>query len=69
MMISDEEYLKFIENGQKYALKILGEYFENDDEVVEDGDRDYILGKIVPTSTRVPYTIYESRLGLYKRKD
>lgn len=31
MMISDEEYLKFIENGQKHALEILEEYFKNDD--------------------------------------
>ena len=30
MIISDEEYLKFIENGQKYALEILREYFKND---------------------------------------
>ncbi len=31
MIISDEEYLEFIKNGQKYALEILREYFENDD--------------------------------------
>lgn len=36
MIISDEEYLKFIENGQKYALEILGEYFKNDDGEVQD---------------------------------
>lgn len=36
MIISDEEYLKFIKNGQKYALEILGEYFKNDDEEVEE---------------------------------
>lgn len=36
MIISDEEYLKFIKNGQKYALEILREYFENDDEEVQD---------------------------------
>nr|DAQ97471.1 MAG TPA: NEMP family [Caudoviricetes sp.] len=36
MIISDEEYLKFIENGQKYALEILREYFKNDDEEVRD---------------------------------
>lgn len=31
MIISDEEYLKFIENGQKHALEILRKYFKNDD--------------------------------------
>lgn len=36
MIISDEEYLEFIKNGQKYALEILREYFENDDEEVEE---------------------------------
>ena len=36
MIISDEEYLKFIKNGQKYALGILREYFENDDGEVQD---------------------------------
>lgn len=35
MIISDEEYKKFIEDGQKYALEILGEDFQNDDEEVE----------------------------------
>lgn len=30
MIMSDEEYLKFIEDGQKYALEILREYFKND---------------------------------------
>ena len=36
MIISDEEYIKFIKDGQKFALEILGEYFENDDgEVAE----------------------------------
>lgn len=35
MIISDEEYKKFIEDGLKYALEILGEYFQNDDEEVE----------------------------------
>ena len=38
MIISDEEYLKFIENGQKYALGILREYFKNDDEEKNDDD-------------------------------
>lgn len=36
MIISDEEYLKFIENGQKHALEILGEYFKNNDDEVEE---------------------------------
>lgn len=36
MIISDEEYLEFIKNGQKYALEILGEYFKNDDEEGQD---------------------------------
>lgn len=36
MIISDEEYLEFIKNCQKYALEILREYFENDDEEVEE---------------------------------
>lgn len=36
MILSDEEYLKFIENGQKHALEILGEYFKNDDDEVQD---------------------------------
>lgn len=35
MIISDEEYKKFIEDGQKYALEILGEYYKNDAEEVE----------------------------------
>lgn len=30
MIISDEEYKKFIEDGQKFALEILGEYYKND---------------------------------------
>lgn len=36
MILSDEEYLKFIENGQKHALEILKEYFRDDDEEVEE---------------------------------
>lgn len=36
MIMSDEEYLKFIENGQKYALEILREYFKNDDDDDEE---------------------------------
>lgn len=39
MIISDEEYLKFIKKGQKYALEILGEYFKNDDEEVQDDSK------------------------------
>lgn len=31
MILSDEEYIKFIKDGQKFALEILREYFENDD--------------------------------------
>lgn len=30
MIISDEEYLEFIKNGQKYALEKLKDYFQND---------------------------------------
>ena len=36
MIISDEKYLEFIKNGQKYALEILREYFENDDEEMKE---------------------------------
>lgn len=36
MIISDEEWLKFRKDGQKYALEILGEDFENDDDEVEE---------------------------------
>lgn len=36
MIISDEEYKKFIKDGQKFALEILGEDFENDDDEVEE---------------------------------
>lgn len=35
MIISDEEWLKFIKDGQKNALEILGEDFKNDDGEVE----------------------------------
>lgn len=34
MIISDEEWIKFIKDGQKFALEILGEDFTNDDEEV-----------------------------------
>lgn len=36
MIISDEEWLKFTKDGQKYALEILGEDFKNDDEEEEN---------------------------------
>lgn len=36
MIISDEEYIKFIKDGQKFALEILGEDFENDDDEVAE---------------------------------
>lgn len=29
MITSDEEWLKFVKDGQKYALEILGESFQN----------------------------------------
>lgn len=34
MIISDEEWIKFIKDGQKFTLEILGEDFTNDDEEV-----------------------------------
>lgn len=30
MIISSEEWLKFIKDGQKYALEKLKDYFQND---------------------------------------
>ena len=36
MILSDEEYLEFIKEGQKFALEILREYFKNNDEEVQD---------------------------------
>lgn len=39
MIISDEEWIKFIKDGQKYALEILGEDFTNDDEEVQDDSK------------------------------
>lgn len=40
MMISDEEYIKFIENGQRYALEKLEELFsDNEDEVSDETDQ------------------------------
>lgn len=32
MIISDEEYIKFIKDGQKFALEILGEDFKDDED-------------------------------------
>lgn len=32
MIISDEEYIKFVKDGQKFALEILGEDFKNDED-------------------------------------
>lgn len=36
MIISTEEWIKFREDGQKFALEILGENFKNDDDEVEE---------------------------------
>lgn len=30
MILSDEEYLEFIKEGQKFVLEILKDYFQND---------------------------------------
>ena len=30
MILSDEEYLEFIKEGQKFALEKLKDYFQND---------------------------------------
>lgn len=30
MIISDEEWIKFIKDGQKFALEKLKDYFQND---------------------------------------
>ena len=35
MITSDEEWLKFVKDGQKFTLEILGESFQDDDEGVE----------------------------------
>nr|UWD76190.1 MAG: hypothetical protein [Bacteriophage sp.] len=32
MILSDEEWIKFIEDGQKFALEKLGEIFPEDNE-------------------------------------
>ena len=32
MIISDEEYIKFIKDGQKFTLEILGEDFKDDED-------------------------------------
>lgn len=36
MVISDEEWLKFVKDGQKNALDILGESFQDDVAEVEE---------------------------------
>nr|DAD97471.1 MAG TPA: hypothetical protein [Siphoviridae sp. ctQGT6] len=36
MIISSEEWLKFRKDGEKNALEILGESFQDDGEEVED---------------------------------
>nr|DAO19473.1 MAG TPA: hypothetical protein [Caudoviricetes sp.] len=38
MIVSDEEWMKFIKDGQKYALEILGEDFKNDDDEKNDDE-------------------------------
>lgn len=42
MILSDEEYLEFIKEGQKFALKKLKDYFQNDveKEVQDDTDQE-----------------------------
>lgn len=35
MIISTEEWIKFTEDGQRFALEMLGEDFKNDDEEVK----------------------------------
>ena len=39
MIISDEEYIKFIKDGQKFALDIMKELFPEDYEEVEDDSK------------------------------
>lgn len=36
MILSDEEYLEFIKEGQKFALEKLEEIFPNNDDEVEN---------------------------------
>lgn len=36
MIISDKEWLKFEKDGQKFALEILGESFQDNDSEVEE---------------------------------
>lgn len=42
MILSDEDYLEFIKEGQKFALKKLKDYFQNDveKEVQDDTDQE-----------------------------
>ena len=40
MILSDEDYLKFIKEGQKFALEKLKDYFQNDVEDVEDVEKE-----------------------------
>nr|DAT88197.1 MAG TPA: hypothetical protein [Caudoviricetes sp.] len=42
MILSDEEYLEFIKEGQKFALEKLKDYFQNDveKEVQDDTDQE-----------------------------
>lgn len=35
MILSDEDYLEFIKEGQKFALEKLKDYFQNDVEDIE----------------------------------
>lgn len=39
MIISDGEYIKFIKDGQKFALEIMKELFPEDYEEVEDDSK------------------------------
>lgn len=39
MIISDEEYIKFKKDGQKFALEIMKELFPEDYEEVEDDSK------------------------------
>lgn len=36
MIISDEEWLEFVKDGQKFTLEILGESFQDDGEEVTE---------------------------------
>ena len=39
MIISDEEYIKFIKDGQKFAIEIMEKLFPEDYEEVEDDSK------------------------------